>query len=83
MPEVENVAALDRVRTIVAEVLEVESVEADAGFYDDLAADSLEKVEIIVRVGREFDLEISPDEAAEVTSSSSMVALLRAKGKAA
>lgn len=84
MPEVEKVTGLDRVRNIVAEVLEVEieSVAADASFYDDLAVDSLEKVEIIVRAGREFDVELSPDEAAAVTSSASLAALLRTKSSA-
>ncbi|MGW7412282.1 acyl carrier protein [Streptomyces sp. NPDC054863] len=83
MSEVQNISALDRVRAIVAEVLEidVESVEPDASFYDELAADSLEKVEIAVRVEREFDVPVSPDEASGMTSASAVLALLRAKGK--
>ncbi|MFJ2738085.1 acyl carrier protein [Streptomyces sp. NPDC087440] len=81
MPGVEKVAALDRVRSIVADVLEIEfeNVEADSIFYDDLAADSLEKVEIVVRVERDFGVEISPDEAAGATSAAGVVALLRTK----
>ncbi|MCX4515066.1 MULTISPECIES: acyl carrier protein [Streptomyces] len=83
MSDVQSVAALDRVRGIVAEVLEIDidSVEPDASFYDDLAADSLEKVEIAVRVEREFAIPVSPQEAAEMTSASAVLALLRDKGK--
>ncbi|MEU9099562.1 acyl carrier protein [Streptomyces sp. NPDC048361] len=85
MSEVQKISALDRVRRIVAEVLEIDAelVEADASFYDDLAADSLEKVEIAVRVEREFDISVSPDEAAAMTSPAAVLALLRDKGKAA
>ncbi|WP_327127184.1 phosphopantetheine-binding protein [Streptomyces sp. NBC_01718] len=83
MSDVQSIAALDRVRGIVAEILEIdiETVEPDASFYDDLAADSLEKVEIAVRVEREFEISVSPDEAGEMTSASAVLALLRDKGK--
>lgn len=85
MSDVQSVAALDRVRGIVAEILEidVENVEPDASFYDDLAADSLEKVEIVVRVEREFEISASSEEAAEMTSASHVLALLRHKGTVA
>ena len=57
---------LDRVTDIVVEELAVdeEEVTAEASFIDDLGADSLDVVELIMAFEEEFDLEI-PDEDAE------------------
>ncbi|HKL75372.1 MAG TPA: acyl carrier protein [Halanaerobiales bacterium] len=57
---------LDRVKSIVVEELAVdeEEVTAEASFIDDLGADSLDVVELIMAFEEEFDLEI-PDEDAE------------------
>jgi acyl carrier protein len=57
---------LDKVREIVAERLNVDEDEVteDAKFIDDLGADSLDIVELIMDLESEFDLEI-PDEDAE------------------
>ena len=56
----------DRVRKIVAEQLGVkeEEVKAEASFVDDLGADSLDTVELVMALEEAFDIEI-PDEAAE------------------
>ena len=56
----------DRVKKIVAEHLSVEAdkVVADASFIDDLGADSLDTVELVMAFEEEFNIEI-PDEAAE------------------
>ena len=59
--------ATDRkIKEIVAEQLGLESKEValDASFVDDLGADSLDIVELIMALEEEFDLEI-PDEDAE------------------
>lgn len=56
----------DRVRKIVVEHLDVEEdkvVEA-ASFIDDLGADSLDTVELVMAFEEEFGIEI-PDDAAE------------------
>ena len=55
-----------RVKEIVAEQLGVEEsqVVAEASFMDDLGADSLDTVELVMALEEEFDLEI-PDEDAE------------------
>jgi len=55
-----------RVKEIVAEQLGVEEslVVPEASFMDDLGADSLDTVELVMALEEEFDLEI-PDEAAE------------------
>jgi acyl carrier protein len=56
----------DKVRKIIAEKLSVdlEEVVSEASFVDDLGADSLDLVELIMSMEEEFDTEIS-DEAAE------------------
>lgn len=55
-----------RVQKIVKEQLEVElsEVKPEANFANDLGADSLDTVELVMALEEEFDIEI-PDEAAE------------------
>jgi acyl carrier protein len=56
----------DRVRKIVVEQLGVkeEELKNDASFVDDLGADSLDTVELVMALEEEFETEI-PDEKAE------------------
>ena len=56
----------DKVKKIIVEKLSVdlEEVVPDASFVDDLGADSLDLVELIMSMEEEFDIEI-PDEEAE------------------
>ena len=56
----------ERVKEIIVEQLGVdeEEVTPDASFVDDLGADSLDTVELVMAFEEEFDLEI-PDEDAE------------------
>ena len=56
----------DRVKKIVVEHLgvEAEKVTEDASFIDDLGADSLDIVELVMAFEEEFNVEI-PDDAAE------------------
>ena len=56
----------DRVRKIVVEHLSVEEdkVVENASFIDDLGADSLDTVELVMAFEEEFGIEI-PDDAAE------------------
>lgn len=56
----------DRVKELVVEQLGVDAEEVtdDASFVDDLGADSLDIVELVMAFEEEFDLEI-PDEDAE------------------
>ena len=57
---------LSRVQKIVVEHLDVEEekVTDKASFIDDLGADSLDNVELVMAFEEEFDIEI-PDDAAE------------------
>jgi acyl carrier protein len=59
----------DKVRQIVAEQLgvDVDEVTSEASFVDDLGADSLDTVELVMALEEEFGLEI-PDEDAEKIS---------------
>ena len=56
----------DKVKKIIVEKLSVdlEEVVHEASFVDDLGADSLDLVELIMSMEEEFDIEI-PDEEAE------------------
>ncbi|MBR8832033.1 MAG: Acyl carrier protein [Chroococcopsis gigantea SAG 12.99] len=61
-----NTAIFERVKKVVVEQLEVEpeKVKEEASFANDLGADSLDIVELVMALEEEFDIEI-PDEAAE------------------
>ncbi|MFF4531648.1 AMP-binding protein [Streptomyces sp. NPDC001407] len=67
----------DRLREIVASVLEVEeaAIESGALFYEELGMSSLEKAEIVVAIEREFGA-LSAQEAAALTSLDAAVAVL-------
>ncbi len=55
----------ERVKKIVAEQLGVkEEISNEASFVDDLGADSLDTVELVMELEEEFDINI-PDEVAE------------------
>jgi acyl carrier protein len=56
----------DKVKKIIAEKLSVdlEEIVPEASFVDDLGADSLDLVELIMSMEEEFDIDI-PDEDAE------------------
>lgn len=56
----------DKIKTIIAEQLQIDEdqVTPDASFMDDLGADSLDTVELIMALEEEFDMEI-PDSDAE------------------
>ncbi|HED19651.1 MAG TPA: acyl carrier protein [Gammaproteobacteria bacterium] len=59
-----------RVVKIVAEILDVRSKEmrGDSSFTDDLGADSLDVVELIMALEEEFDCEIVDEDAENITT---------------
>lgn len=61
---------LERVKGIIVDLLGVEpdQVTPDARFREDLEADSLDLVELIMAFEEEFDGEISDDEAQQITT---------------
>ena len=60
----------ERVRKIVIEQLGVKSedVKDDASFVDDLGADSLDTVELVMALEEEFETEIPDEEAEKITT---------------
>ena len=66
---------LDKVVEIVCNQLSVnkEDVTPDASFVEDLGADSLDTVELVMAFEEEFGLEIPDDEAENITTIKSAV----------
>lgn len=62
--------AFEKVKEIVVEQLGVEEDEVtlEASFIDDLGADSLDIVELIMALEEEFDLEIPDSEAEKIST---------------
>jgi acyl carrier protein len=60
----------DKVKKIISEKLSVdmEEVVPEASFVDDLGADSLDLVELIMSMEEEFDVEISDEDAEKITT---------------
>ena len=59
---------LEKVRMIIVEQLGVDAAEvtAEASFIDDLGADSLDTVELVMAFEEEFDLEIADEDAEKI-----------------
>jgi len=60
----------EKVKDIIAEKLSVdlEEVVPEATFTDDLGADSLDLVELIMSMEEEFDIDISDEDAEKLTT---------------
>ena len=60
----------ERVKKIVIEQLGIKDAEAtnEASFVDDLGADSLDTVELVMALEEEFDTEIPDEEAEKITT---------------
>ena len=60
----------ERVRKIIVEQLGVndDEVSDDASFVDDLGADSLDTVELVMALEEEFECEIPDEEAEKITT---------------
>ncbi len=60
----------DKIKKVIAEKLSVdlEEVVMEASFVDDLGADSLDLVELIMSMEEEFDLEIPDDDAEKLVT---------------
>lgn len=60
----------DRVKEIIIDKLDVEEskVTMEASFKDDLEADSLDVVELVMELEDEFDMEIADEEAEKINT---------------
>ena len=63
-----NSPNFQKVKEIIIEQLDVQSdqVTEDASFIEDLGADSLDIVELVMALEEEYDLEISDEEAEKI-----------------
>ncbi len=73
----------ERVKKIVVDQLGVkeDEVTADASFIDDLGADSLDTVELVMALEEEFDCEIPDEEAEKITTMRMAIDYINAHNK--
>ncbi len=78
-------AIFEKVRAIIVDQLGVDEgdVTMESNFRDDLDADSLDLVELIMAFEEQFGGEISDEEAQKITTVGEAVAFLAAHGAAA
>lgn len=72
----------EKVIDIIMEQLEVtrEECAPEAAFIDDLGADSLDLVELIMEMEENFDIQIADDELEKIRTIQDVINFLRSKG---
>lgn len=73
-----------RVKKIVAEQLGVkeEEIKNESSFVDDLGADSLDTVELVMALEEEFETEIPDEEAEKITTVQQAIDYVQSNSKA-
>ena len=76
-------STFDRVKKVVVEQLDVneEEVTTSAAFVDDLGADSLDVVELVMGLEEEFDIEIPDEDAEKISTVADAVSYIEEKTK--
>lgn len=76
-------STFDRVKKVVVEQLDVaeDEVTPQASFVDDLGADSLDVVELVMGLEEEFDVEIPDEDAEKITTVQEAVTYIDEKAK--
>lgn len=71
----------EKIKDIVAEQFgrDAEDITMDSTFIEDLGADSLDVVELIMAIEDEFDLEIDEDEAGNISTVGDVVDYIKAR----
>jgi acyl carrier protein len=71
----------ERVKEIIVDQLGVsaESVTLEAKFVEDLGADSLDTVELVMALEEEFDVEVPDDEAEKLQAVKDVVSFIESK----
>lgn len=72
---------LERVTKVIVDRLGVDEseVKMEASFREDLGADSLDVVELVMELEDEFDMEISDDEAENISTVGTAVTYIKGK----
>ena len=72
---------LERVTKVIVDRLGVDEseVKMEASFRDDLGADSLDVVELVMELEDEFDMEISDDDAEKIATVGDAVSYIETK----
>jgi acyl carrier protein len=73
----------ERVQAIIVEQLGVDEKEVthNASFIDDLGADSLDTVELVMAFEEEFDIEIPDEDAEEITTVADAINYIKEKAE--
>jgi len=73
----------EKVKQIIAEELGIEEdeIKLESDLADDLGADSLDAIELIMEIESQFDVEIADNEATKMKSVGDIVAFLESQGK--
>jgi len=73
----------EKVKEIIAEQLGVkkEEIKGESSFIDDLGADSLDTVEVVMALEEEFGIEIPDEDAEKITTVGEAVKYIEAKAK--
>ena len=71
----------EKLKKVIADVLNVDEDEItlDSTFTDDLGADSLDVFQIIMGIEEEFDIEIPPEKAENITTVEEAVELIKSE----
>lgn len=74
---------LQRVKNIIVDRLGVDEAEVvpEASFKDDLGADSLDVVELVMEFEDEFDMEIADEDAEKITTVGEVVNYIQTQSK--
>ncbi len=74
-------ALLDDIKAVVVEQLSVsaDEVKEDSKFVEDLGADSLDVVELVMALEEKFDIEIPDDEAEKIRTVKDVVDYIQSK----
>ncbi|MBT5934535.1 acyl carrier protein [Sulfurimonas sp.] len=74
-------ALIDDIKEVVVEQLSVsaDEVKDDAKFVEDLGADSLDVVELVMALEEKFDIDIPDDEAEKIATVADVVAYVESK----
>ena len=76
-------AVEEKIKSIIAEQLgvKVDEVTPEASFIDDLGADSLDTVELIMALEEEFSIEIPDEDAEKMTTVGDVIKYIEDKKK--